>query len=54
MWNSGGRRSRETWGGPLLNRPCILEGPIQNHLWILGRALRNHLCNLKEPIEKTV
>ena len=54
MLSSGGRRLRETWGGPIRNRLCILGGPIRNRLCILGRPIWNHLCNLGWPIRKHI
>ena len=49
LWNSGGRKLRETWGGPIKKRLCILGGPKRNRLWILGRLIRNRLCVLGGP-----
>ena len=53
-WNSGGRRLRETWGGPIRNRLCILGGPIRNRLPNLGGPIRNRLCILGGPIRKPI
>ena len=54
LWNSGGRRLRETWGGPRRNRLCILGWPIRNRLWILGRPIQNRLCILEGLIWKPI
>ena len=50
LCNSGGRRLRESWGGPIQNRLCILRGPIRNRPFILGRPIQSRLCNLGGPI----
>ena len=50
LWSSGGRRLKETWGGPIRNRLCILGGPIRHHIMILGRPIRHHLMILGRPI----
>ena len=54
LWNSGRRRLRETWGGTIQNRLCILGGPIQNHWCISGRPIRNHTWILGGPIQKPI
>ena len=54
LWNSGWRWLRETWGGPIRNRQCILGLPIRTRLWILGGPIRNRLGILGGSIRKPI
>ena len=54
LLNSGQRKLRETWGGPIRNRLYILGEPIRNSLLILGRSILNHLCILGGLIWKPI